>query len=89
MSSPSGASAAWWEAPLRDGKNELEWLHEKSDRLLEYLALPALHVIAAAVNFGTVLIASRPVFQLPFKHLEEIPETRTILTGLHLQPRKP
>jgi hypothetical protein len=80
---------AWWEAPLHDFKNEIEWLHGKSDRLLEYLALPVLHVAAAAVNFGTVLIASRPVFQLPFKHLEEIPETRTILTGLHLQPRKP
>lgn len=80
---------AWWEAPLRDFKSEIEWLHAKSDRLLEYLALPVLHVAAAAVNFGTVLIASRPVFQLPFKHLEEIPETRTILTGLHLQPRKP
>jgi hypothetical protein len=87
--STSAAVAAWWEAPLRDCKNEIEWLHAKSDRLLEYLALPVLHVAAAAVNFGMVLIASRPVFHLPFKHLEEIPETRTILTGLHLQPRKP
>jgi hypothetical protein len=83
------AVADWWEAPLRDFKNEIEWLHAKSDRLLEYLALPVLHVVAAAVNFGMVLVASRPVFQLPFKHLEEIPETRAILMGLHLQPRKP
>jgi hypothetical protein len=89
VTSTSITVPAWWEAPLRDFKNEIEWLHAKSDRLLEYLALPVLHVAAAAVNFGTVLIASRPVFQLPFKHLEEIPETRTILTGLHLQPRKP
>ncbi len=87
--SSSVAVPVWWEAPLRDLKNEIEWLHAKSDRLLEYLALPVLHVAAAAVNFGTVLIASRPVFALPFKNLEEIPETRTILTGLHLQPRKP
>jgi hypothetical protein len=87
--STSVAVPAWWEAPLRDFKNEIDWLHAKSDRLLEYLALPVLHVAAAAVNFGTVLIAARPVFQLPFKHMEEIPETRTILTGLHLQPRKP
>jgi hypothetical protein len=85
----TAAVPEWWEAPVRDFKNEIEWLHAKSDRLLEYLALPVLHVIAAAVNFGMVLVASRPVFQLPFKHLEEIPETRTILTGLHLQPRKP
>jgi hypothetical protein len=89
VASTSAAGSAWWEAPLRDCKNEIEWLHAQSDRLLEYLALPVLHVAAAAVNFGMVLIASRPVFQLPFKHLEEIPETRTILTGLHLQPRKP
>src|SRR5688572_7364931 len=89
FSSTSMDLPVWWEAPLRDFKNEIEWLYAKSERLLEYLALPALHVVAAAVNFGTVLIASRPVFQLPFKHLEEIPETRTILTGLHLQPRKP
>jgi hypothetical protein len=82
-------SDAWWEAPLRDFKNEVDWLHARSDRLLEYLALPVLHVLAAAVNFGLVLVASRPVFQLPFNHLEEIPETRTILTELHLQPRKP
>jgi hypothetical protein len=82
-------SDAWWAAPLRDFKNEVDWLHARSDRLLEYLALPVLHVLAAAVNFGLVLVASRPVFQLPFNHLEEIPETRTILTELHLQPRKP
>ena len=80
---------AWWEAPLQAFKNEADWLHGKSDRLLEYLALPVLHVLAATVNFGLVLVASRPVFQLPFHHLEEIPETRAILTDLHLQPRKP
>ena len=82
------APPAWWEAPLRDFKRETEWLHAASDRLLEYLALPALHVAAAAVNFAMVLVMSRPVFHLPFKHLDEIPESRSILTSLHLQPRK-
>jgi hypothetical protein len=88
MGTLMAAVPGWWEAPLRDFKSETEWLHAHGDRLLEYLALPVLHVMAAAVNFGMVLVASRPVFQLPFKRLEEIPETRTILTGLHLQPRK-
>jgi hypothetical protein len=86
--SAAASDPAWWQEPIRDFKNEIDWLHARCDRLLEYLALPVLHVLAATVNFGTVLIASRLVFQLPFKHLEEIPETRTILTGLHLQPRK-
>jgi hypothetical protein len=47
-----------------------------------------LHVAAAAVNFAMVLVASRPVFNLPFKALDEIPESRTVLSSLHLQPRK-
>jgi hypothetical protein len=86
---PVAAGPAWWDAPVQDFKREVDWLHAKSDRMLEYLALPALHVIAAAVNFGMVLVASRPVFHLPFKGLDEIPDSRTILSGLHLQPRKP
>jgi len=79
---------AWWEGPMHDFRRETEWLHAASDRVLEYFALPALHVAAAAVNFAMVLVASRPVFNLPFKGLDEIPESRTILSGLHLQPRK-
>jgi hypothetical protein len=89
FTSAAATPAAWWEAPLRDLRRETEWLHAASERVLEYLALPALHVAAAAVNFGMVLVASRPVFTLPFKGLDEIPESRTILSGLHLQPRKP
>ena len=79
---------AWWDGPMQDFRRETEWLHSASDRLLEYFALPALHVAAAAVNFAMVLLASRPVFNLPFKGLDEIPESRSILSGLHLQPRK-
>ncbi len=86
---PPAAVPAWWDAPIQDLKREVDWLHAKSARVLEYLALPALHLVAAAVNFGMVLVASRPVFHLPFKGLDEIPDSRAILNGMHLQPRKP
>jgi len=88
LAATAPATPAWWEGPLRDFRRETEWLHAASDRLLDYLALPVLHVAAAAVNFAMVLVASRPVFNLPFKALDEIPESRTLLSGLHLQPRK-
>jgi len=88
LAATAPATPAWWEGPLRDFRRETEWLHAASDRLLDYLALPVLHVAAAAVNFAMVLVASRPVFNLPFKALDEIPESRTVLSGLHLQPRK-
>jgi len=88
LAATAPATPAWWEGPLRDFRRETEWLHAASDRLLDYLALPVLHFAAAAVNFAMVLVASRPVFNLPFKALDEIPESRTVLSSLHLQPRK-
>jgi hypothetical protein len=35
-----------------------------------------------------MLIASRPIFSLPFKNLKEVTETRDILATLQLTPRK-
>ena len=85
---PAGAPAVWWRAPLEDFKREIGWLHEKGDQLLEYLALPVVHLVAAAVNFGIVLLTGHPLFSLPFRGLKEVMETREVLAGLHLQPRK-
>ena len=79
---------AWWKEPLADFKREVGWLHEKSDQLLEYLALPGLHLLAAAINFAMVLLTARPVFALPFKSLKEVTETREMLAGMHLQPKR-
>jgi hypothetical protein len=78
----------WWKAPLGDFKREIGWLHEKSEEFLEFVALPALHVIAAGFNFIMILLVARPVFSLPFKGLKEIMETREVLTTIHLQPKK-
>jgi hypothetical protein len=88
LTSVTVATPAWWREPVEDFKREIEWLHTKSDQLVEYLALPVAHLLAAALNFGMVLIASRQVFGLPFKGLKEIMETRDLLATMHLTPRK-
>src|SRR5437867_4377557 len=94
METPEGrpvkvaAEPAWWREPLADFKREIGWLHERSDQLLEYLGLPVLHVLAAALNFGMVLATARPVFSLPFKSLKEVMEAREALSAMHLQPRR-
>lgn len=82
------AEALWWRAPVEDFKREIGWLHEKSDQLMEYLALPVLHLLAVALNFSMVLLTSRPVFSLPFRDLKEVMETRELLAMLHLPPGK-
>jgi hypothetical protein len=85
---PETSTPAWWRGPLEDFKREIDWLHEKSDQLLEYLALPVLTLVAGALTFAMVLLTGRPLFTLPFKGLKEVMETREILNGLQLQPRK-
>jgi len=72
----------WWRAALEDFKREIAWLHERSEEFLEYLALPVLHLLAAALNFGMILVTSRPVFSLPFKGLKDVMETKEILARL-------
>jgi hypothetical protein len=81
---------AWWRQPVSELKQEIEWLHAKSEELLDYLVLPVLQIAAAALNFGMVLVSSRQVFSLPFKEGSEITQTWHILQTLHLHqaPRK-
>jgi len=80
----------WWRQPVAELKQEIEWLHAKSEELLDYLVLPVLQIAAATLNFGMVLVTSRQVFSLPFKEAKEITQTWHILQSLHLHaaPRK-
>ncbi|HXN06889.1 MAG TPA: hypothetical protein VN944_07495 [Nitrospiria bacterium] len=78
---------SWWKKPLEDLKQELTFLHAKGIEFLEYLALPALNVLGALLNFSLVLVAARPIFSLPFKSLKEVMDTREILAELQIPDR--
>jgi len=69
----------WWQRPIQDFKNEIDWLHRKFNELLEFLTLPILQVLAAILNFCMILLTARPVFNLPFKALKDVMDTREIL----------
>ncbi|MCL6641686.1 MAG: hypothetical protein K6T92_09995 [Candidatus Rokubacteria bacterium] len=88
LAAVGGDPRAWWRPGLEDFRREIAWLHERGEQLLEYLALPVLHLLGAALNFATILTTGRPVFSLPFRSLKEVTETRELLGGLSLQPRK-
>jgi hypothetical protein len=81
-------SAAWWQGAADAFKREVEWLHAKGEQILEHLALPVLQLVAAALNFGMLLVAARPAFHLPFRTFKEVTETRDLLAELQLTPRK-
>src|SRR6267142_1806080 len=50
--------------------------------------LLVVHLLGAALNFAMILTASRPVFNLPFRSLKEVTESRDMETTMHLEPRK-
>jgi hypothetical protein len=78
IAEPAVSETSGWRAELEELRRETGWLHEKSDELLEYLALPVLTVLAVALNLGMVLVTARPVFSLPFKGLKAVMETGDI-----------
>jgi hypothetical protein len=84
----TAVAPVWWRAATDDFKGELEWLYAKGDQLLEYLALPVLQLLAAGLNFGMMMVASRPAFPLPFKTLKEVTDTRDLMASFNLTPRK-
>lgn len=53
-------------------KEEAEWFKKEARGVFELLTLPVLQLLAAAMNFVSVLILSRPMFTLPFNNLDEI-----------------
>ncbi len=80
------AVATRWRAAAEDFRRDINWVHDKSDEVLELLALPVLNLLGAALNFAMILTASRPVFSLPFASLKEVTETRDIEATMHAQP---
>jgi hypothetical protein len=85
---PEPEQASPWRELIQDFKQEADWLHAKSQEILEYLALPFLHVLAAALNFAMVLVAGNPVIALPLKSLKDIMDTREIARSVRLQPTR-
>ena len=61
-----------WREPVNALKAETAWFHEEAKRMFELLSLPVLQLLAAAINFAVVTIKSRPMFSLPFEHLEDV-----------------
>jgi hypothetical protein len=85
---PGVTPAVWWRSALDDFKHELQWVHGKGEQLLEYLALPALQLLAVGLNFAMMIVASRPAFNLPFHSMKDVTDTHELLATFHLTPRK-
>ena len=60
-------------------KKDSEWIQEKGEEILASFMLPPLQVIAAALNFLTLLFIGKHLFDLPFKKFSDIKDTSIII----------
>ncbi len=60
-------------------KSETQWIQMKGEELLASFILPPLQVIAACINFSTLLLSSNHLFDLPFTSLKSIKNSRDLI----------
>lgn len=69
-------------------KNDIEWVEEKGEKLLASFMLPPLQVVAAAINFCTLLVSGSHLFDLPFKNLQDIKESKILVDSVSKKVEK-
>lgn len=67
-------------------KQEWEWMRTKGEDVLAALMLPPLQVVAAGVNFCTLLLNSRHLFELPFNSMASVIDTKTLMNRVAVRP---
>lgn len=68
-------------------KNDSEWIQQKSEDVLASFMLPPLQVIAAALNFLTLLFIGKHLFDLPFKKFSDIKDTSNIIESISAEKK--
>jgi hypothetical protein len=63
---------------------EMDEFKKKGDDVLSAFVIPPLQILAASVNFLTLLLSSQHLFLLPFRSLDEVMNSKVVL---HSVPR--
>lgn len=53
-------------------KRDIDWCHAKGDEVVSAFILPPMQIVAATVNFFTMLVSAKHLFQLPFKSYKDM-----------------
>jgi hypothetical protein len=70
-------------------KQDAHWIQKRGEELMASIMLPPLQVIASGINFCTLLINNNHLFELPFRDLESITDTKILMEyNLKMSSRK-
>src|SRR5882762_8096273 len=62
-------------------RTEFQWVGAEGERLLEAFLVPPMQVVAAALNFVTLLVANRHLLELPLESIRDFKDARSVITG--------
>lgn len=64
-------------------RNEFQWVGAEGERLLESFLVPPMQVVAAALNFVTLLVANRHLLDLPIQTVQDFKDARLLVAELN------
>lgn len=68
-------------------KADTAWIEEKGEDIFGAFILPPLQVLAAAINFITLLISSSHLFEIPFQNVSDIMDSKVLLKASPAKPK--
>jgi len=70
-------------------QKEFQWVGAEGERLLDSFLVPPMQVVAAAINFVTLLIGNKHLLELPLQSVRDFKDARSLAVELNnARPRK-
>jgi len=63
-------------------QKEFQWVGAEGERLLDAFLVPPMQVVAAAINFVTLLIGNRHLLELPLQSVRDFKDARSLAVEL-------
>jgi hypothetical protein len=68
-------------------QKEFAWVGAEGERLLDAFLVPPMQVVAAALNFVTLLVMNRHLIELPIQSVRDFKDARSVIAGT--RPARP
>jgi len=63
-------------------RKEFDWVGAEGERLLDAFLVPPMQVVAAAINFVTLLVGNRHLLELPLQSVRDFKDARSLVVEL-------
>jgi hypothetical protein len=64
-------------------RKEFDWVGAEGERLLDAFLVPPMQVVAAALNFVTLLVRNRHLLELPLQSVRDFKDARSLVVELN------